>query len=173
MYLYDVLLLSRYSRVVNMATVLLAQEESAKLALVKVNTCENKTFFSAPNPKSHVLYCTHQASVVCLSFFRPSIRVSYFNILLWNQYALWYLKELCLYITYNGLWGAVRKVSLSSYSCNKASPPFWLNGTFKKIFSFETANHDLLVGIKNIIYSEVYCKSFPVCLYRAKYMHGL
>ena len=41
------------------------------------------TFFSSPDPKGHVRYCHHLASVV-----RP-LTFSYFNLLLWNNWAKW------------------------------------------------------------------------------------
>jgi hypothetical protein len=39
-------------------------------------------FFSSPDPKGHVRYCHHLASVVR----RPSVNFSYFNLLLWNNW---------------------------------------------------------------------------------------
>jgi hypothetical protein len=41
------------------------------------------SFFSSPDPKGHVRYCHHLASVV-----RP-LTFSYFNLLLWNNLAKW------------------------------------------------------------------------------------
>ena len=41
------------------------------------------TIFSSPDPKDHVRYCHHLASVV-----RP-LTFSYFNLLLWNNWAKW------------------------------------------------------------------------------------
>jgi hypothetical protein len=46
--------------------------------------CHNLwSFFSSPDPKGHVRYCHHLASVV-----RP-LTSSYFNLLLWNNLAKW------------------------------------------------------------------------------------
>ena len=50
------------------------------------------TFFSSPDPKGHVRYCHHLASVVRrLSSVvrRPSVNFSYFNLLLWNNWTKW------------------------------------------------------------------------------------
>ena len=45
--------------------------------------CPFSSFFSSPDPKGHVRYCHHLASVV-----RP-LTFSYFNLLLWNNLAKW------------------------------------------------------------------------------------
>jgi hypothetical protein len=44
--------------------------------------------FSSPDPKGHVRYCHHLASVVRPSSVvrRPSVNFSYFNLLLWNNW---------------------------------------------------------------------------------------
>jgi hypothetical protein len=48
-------------------------------------------FFSSPDPKGHVRYCHHLASVVRPSSVvrRPSVNFSYFNLLLWNNWTKW------------------------------------------------------------------------------------
>ena len=58
----------------------------------RVQISKFRCVFSSPDPKGHVSYCHHWASVVCRPSsvrpsVRPSVNFSHFNQLLWSHWA--------------------------------------------------------------------------------------
>ena len=65
--------------------------ETKKQLYEKIKFKKLLSVFSSPDPKGHVRYCHHLASVVRPSSVvrRPSVNFSYFNLLLWNNWTKW------------------------------------------------------------------------------------